>query len=91
MRLSIEIETTLRNIAGMLGIISTKVGMGTLVDMLRGREILTDRWLITALHFFRRYRNELLHEGKTRDIQDAINVGRKVLAKLKQIQKELTR
>jgi hypothetical protein len=88
MRLSIEIETTLRNIAEKSGLRHTKVSMGMLVNMLRRKEIITDHWLIEALHFFQIYRNELIHEGKTSDLHEAINVGGMVLAKLRQIQKE---
>jgi len=88
MRLSIEIETTLRNIAESAGFSRVKVGMGQLTRMLQQKQIITDSWLINALHFFRKYRNELIHEGKTSDIQEVINVGREVLAKLRQIQKE---
>lgn len=89
MRLSIEIETTLRRISELSGLIHTKVGMGQLTRMLRQKEILTDRWLLNALEFFRVHRNELIHEGKTSEIQNAINVGQDVLAKLRQIEKEL--
>lgn len=89
MRLSIDIETTLRDIAERVELRRTRVGMGALVDMLKQRGILKDPWLLDSLHFFREHRNELLHEGKTSDVKDAINVGRKVLAKLRQIQKEL--
>lgn len=88
MRLSIEIEKTLRNIAESYGFSHLKVGMGQLTRMLQKKEIITDQWLIEALYFFRRHRNELIHEGKISDIQEAINVGREVLARLRQIQKE---
>ena len=89
MKLSIEIETTLRDIAKLSGMVTTKVGMGQLIQMLRQREILTDRWLLTALQFFRAHRNRLIHEGKTDDIMRAIDIGRIVLAKLRQIRNEL--
>lgn len=88
MRLSIEIETTLRTIAESAGLSKPKVGIGQLTRMLQQKQIITDSWLINALHFFRKYRNKLLHEGKTSNIQEAISVGREVLAKLRQIQKE---
>lgn len=88
MRLSIEIETTLRNIAESAGLSETKVGIAQLTRMLQHKQIITDSWLIRALHFFRKYRNDLLHEGKTSHIQEAINVGRVALVKLRQIQKE---
>lgn len=88
MRLSIEIETTLRAIAESAGVSRLKVGIGQLTRVLQQKQIITDPWLIDALHFFRIYRNDLIHEGKTRDIQEGISVGREVLAKLRQIQKE---
>lgn len=86
MKLSIEIETTLRSIAEHSGISPAKVGIGRLNQMLRQKEILTDSWLLDALHFFQIHRNELIHEGKTDDIEKAIDIGRKVLTKLREIQ-----
>jgi hypothetical protein len=91
MKLSIDIETTLREIAEsqkdyIEKYKGRKVGMGQLVGFLRRREIITDKWLLDALHFFRVHRNELLHEGKTDDIEKAIDVGTKVLAELRDIQ-----
>jgi len=88
MRLSIEIETTLRAIAESAGVSRLKVGISQLTRVLQEKQIITDPWLIDALYFFRIYRNDLIHEGKTRDIQEGISVGREVLAKLRQIQKE---
>jgi hypothetical protein len=88
-RLAIEIETTLRSIAESSGIINTKVGMGQLIQMLRHREILTDKWLLNALRFFQVHRNELIHEGRTDDIRNAIDVGRRVLAQLREIQRHV--
>ena len=88
MRLSIAIEITLRNIAESAGITKLKVSMAELTRMLQKEEIITDPWLIDALHFFRRYRNDLIHEGQTQNIQAGISIGREVLAKLRQIQKE---
>lgn len=87
MKLSIEVETTLRSIAESSGISRTRVTMGELIRMLRQKEVLTDNWLLNALHFFQTHRNELIHEGKTEDIEKAIDVGRTVLAKLREIQK----
>lgn len=87
LRLSIEIETTLRSIAESKGLVRIKVGLGQLTRILQQKQIISDPWLIDALHFFRKYRNELIHEGKTADIEAGINVGREVLVKLKQIQK----
>lgn len=89
MRLSIEIETTLRRISEMSRLPHTKVGMGQLIRILQQKEILTDQWLLKALDFFRMHRNELIHEGKTSDIEEAIDVGQTVLAKLRQIEKDL--
>lgn len=86
-RLSIEIETILRDIATSTGIKNPKVSMGMLVRYLQKDYVLTNRWLIDSLDFFRQYRNELLHEGKTDDIEKAIDLGREVLVHLKQIQK----
>ncbi len=86
MRLSIEIETTLRTISEQAGLKRTKVGIGQLTRYLKSREIITDSWLINALYFFQQHRNELVHEGKTEDIQKAIDIGRSVLAYLKDIQ-----
>jgi hypothetical protein len=91
MRLSIEIETTLRNIAELSGLTDIKVGLGQLTRMLQQKEIITNQWLFAALQFFQVHRNELIHEGKTSDIQQAIDVGRLTLAKLRQIQKEIKR
>lgn len=88
MKISIEIETTLRDIAESLGLKGTKTSMSRLIDMLRQKEILTDAWMLDALGFFRNHRNELIHEGKTEDIKEAIKVGKTVLARLRQIQKE---
>lgn len=87
-RLSIEIEKTLRNIAKSTGLSRLTVGMGQLIQILQREQIIIDPWLIDALHFFRRYRNALIHEGKITDIETGINVAREVLAKLKQIQKK---
>jgi hypothetical protein len=87
MRLSIEIEKTLRQIADESGIPQSKVGMGQLLQFLQTKEVLTDRWLIDALHFFQKHRNELVHEGKTSDIEKAIEIGQSVLAYLKDIKK----
>lgn len=94
MKLSIDIETTLRNIAESMQKYNEKyngrkVGMAQLIDFLRGQEVITDKWLIEALHFFRVHRNELIHEGKTDDIAKAIDVGTRVLAELKVIQGNL--
>ena len=86
MRLSIEIETTLRDLAESSGIKNTKVSMGMLVRYLQKEYVLTNRWLIDSLDFFRQYRNELLHEGKTSEIQKAIELGKEVLVNLIQIQ-----
>lgn len=83
-KLIIQIETTLRSIANASGLPS-KVGLGQLINMMYHKEILTDKWLISALNFFREHRNELVHEGKTEDIKSAISVGKTVLAKLLEI------
>jgi hypothetical protein len=88
LRLSIEIEKTLRSIAESKGLIRTKVGLGRLTWILQQKQIISDPWLIDALSFFRKYRNKLIHEGKTTDIEAGINIGREVLVKLKQIQKK---
>lgn len=93
MKLSIDIETTLRNIAESLQKYNEKyngkkVGMAQLINFLRGEGVITDKWLVEALYFFRVYRNELIHEGKSDDIAKAIDVGTKVLAELKEIQRE---
>lgn len=88
MRLSIAIEITLRNIAESAGITRLKVSMGELSRILQTEGIIADPWLIEALDFFRRHRNDLIHEGKAQDIQAGIDIGREVLAKLRQIQKE---
>lgn len=90
MKLSIEIETTLRHISELSDFHHTKLGMGRLIRMLRQKEILTNKWLLKALEFFRVHRNELIHEGKTSDIEEAIDVGQTILVKLRQIEKELT-
>lgn len=92
MKLAIDIETTLRDIAESQKNYNEKykgrkVGMAQLVEFLRSREIITDKWLLDALHFFRVHRNELLHEGKTDDMAKAIDVGTKVLAEIREIQK----
>ena len=89
MKLSIEIETTLRSIAESSGISRTKVSMGMLIQMLVQKEILTDNWLLDALRFFQIHRNELIHEGRTDDIEKAIDVGRTVLAKLRELQQNI--
>ena len=89
MKLSIEIETTLRSIAESSGISRTKVSMGMLIQMLAQKEILTDNWLLDALHFFQVHRNELIHEGKTGDIEKAVDVGITVLAKLRELQQNI--
>lgn len=89
MKLSIEIETTLRSIAESSGISRTKVSMGMLIQMLAQKEILTDNWLLDALRFFQIHRNELIHEGRTDDIERAIDVGRTVLAKLRELQQNI--
>ena len=91
MKLAIDIETTLRDIAESQKTYSEiykgrKVGMAQLIEFLRSREIITDKWLLDSLHFLRVHRNELLHEGKTDDIEKAIAVGTKVLAELRAIQ-----
>jgi len=91
MKLSIDIETTLREIAEsrkdyIEKYEGRKMGMAQLVGFLRRREIITEKWLLDALHFFRVHRNELLHEGKTDEIEKAIDVGTKVLAELRDIQ-----
>jgi hypothetical protein len=88
-RLAIEIETTLRNIAKSSGLTVAHVGMGQLIQMLRRREILTDKWLLNALHFFQVHRNELIHEGRTDDIRNAIDVGKGALAQLREIQQRV--
>ena len=90
-KLAIEIETTLRSIAESSGITRTKVGIGQLVQMLAQKEILTDKWLLKALHFFQVHRNELIHEGRTSDIRDAIDIGRRVIAMLRDIQQQVQR
>jgi hypothetical protein len=89
MKLSIEIETTLRSIAESSGISRTKVSMGMLIQMLEQKEVLTDNWLLDALRFFQIHRNELIHEGRTADIEKAIDVGRTVLAKLRELQQNI--
>jgi hypothetical protein len=86
MKLAIEIETTLRTIAEQSSLSRTKVSMGMLVRMLEQKEMITDKWLLEALHFFQIHRNEVMHEGKTEDVRDAIEVGRQVLARLRDIQ-----
>ncbi len=48
--------------------------------MLRYKEILPDKWLFCALHFFRIYRNELLHKCKTDDLAEADDVGVRAFA-----------
>ena len=88
MRLAIEIETTLRALAESAGITRLKVGMGQLTRMLQKSQIINDPWLIKSLLFFTDSRNALLHEGKTTDIKNGIILGREVLTKLRQIQKE---
>lgn len=88
-RLSIEIEKTLKSIAEASGLPS-KIGLGQLIQMMSRKEILTDKWLIDALLFFRVHRNELVHEGKTDDIMLAIDVGKTVLAKLIELKKKTT-
>jgi hypothetical protein len=90
-RLSIEIETTLRSIAESSGMTHTKVSTGMLIQMLTQREILTDKWLLNALRFFQIHRNELIHEGRTDDIRTAIDVGKRVLAQLREIQQHVQR
>lgn len=52
MRLSIEIETTLRAISEKTGLKMIKVGIGQLTRYLKKRQIITDSWLINALNFF---------------------------------------
>jgi hypothetical protein len=91
MRLSIEIETTLRSIAELSGMTNTRVMMGQLIRVLTQQQILTDRWLLNALRFFQTHRNELIHEGRTDDIREAIDVGRRVLEQLREIQQNLQR
>jgi DNA-binding transcriptional regulator GbsR (MarR family) len=89
MKMAIEIETTLRNIAEQAGLSRTKVSMGMLVRILQQKELITEKWLLEALRFFQSHRNELIHEGKTDDIRDAIDVGREVLAKLREIEQTI--
>ncbi len=88
MRLSIDIETTLKDIAETSGLRRTKVGMGRLIRMLRQKEVITDRWLLDALSFFQKHRNELIHEGTTTDLEKAISIGSSALAELKEIQRK---
>ena len=88
-RLAIEIETALRKIANSSGLTIAHAGMGQLIHMLRRKEILTDQWLLNALHFFQVHRNELIHEGRTDDIRNAIDVGKKALAQLREIQQRV--
>jgi hypothetical protein len=90
MRLSIEIESTLRQIAENLGMKQSKVGIGQLIRFLKREEALTDNWLINALQFFQKHRNELVHEGRTSDIEKAIEIGQSVLAYLRDLQKSAT-
>lgn len=90
-RLTIEIEITLRSIAELSGMTLTRVSTGQLIQMLTQKGILTDRWLLSALRFFQTHRNELIHEGRTDDIRDAIDVGRRVLGQLREIQQHLQR
>jgi hypothetical protein len=90
-RLAIEIEITLRSIAELSGMTLTRVSTGQLIQMLTQKGILTDRWLLSALRFFQTHRNELIHEGRTDDIRDAIDVGRRVLGQLREIQQHLQR
>ena len=87
-QLSIEIEKTLRKIGKSYGIQNLKKSMGYLTRNLQKKQIITDKWLINALDFFRVYRNELLHEGKRDNLLEAIDVGEEVLARLKQIEKK---
>ena len=86
MRLSIEIETTLRAISEKAGLEHPKASMLELSRFLQDRGLITDSWFIDALRFLRMHRNELVHEGKTTDVQKAIDIGRSVLAKLREIQ-----
>lgn len=86
MKLAIEIETTMRAIAVAAGMQNTRVPLGQLIQMLRNKEILTDRWLLNALAFFQTHRNELIHEGRTEHIRSAIDIGREILAHLRDIQ-----
>lgn len=90
-RLAIEIETSLRRIAELSGMTHTRVSMGMLIQILRQRKILTDEWLLNALRFFQVRRNELIHEGRTDDIRAAIDVGKRVLAQLREIQQQVQR
>lgn len=89
MKLSIEIEITLRSIAESSEISRTKVSMGMLIQMLAQKEVLKDNWLLDALRFFQIHRNELIYEGRTDDIEKAIDVGRTVLAKLRELQQNI--
>lgn len=91
MRLSVEIETTMRSIAQTSGLAPSllKVGIGSLNRMLRQAEIITDPWLINAIQFFQTHRNALVHEGKTTDVKAAIEIGSVVLARLKEIKKRI--
>ena len=63
--------------------------MGVLTRYLQQKQIIVDRWLLDALRFFQIRRNELVHEGKTTDIEKAIDIGQTVLIQLKNIQDNL--
>lgn len=89
MKLSIDIETTLRRIAEVIGVKRLKVSIGLLVRELRVRAIITDEWLLGALDVFRKYRNELIHEGRTTDIEHAIDTGILIIAQLRKIEEQL--
>ena len=89
MRLVIDVEITLRRIAEISGVRNLRVSMGRLTSELERNRIITDKWLLNALDFFRKYRNELLHEGKTTDIEVAIDIGSTILAYLKDIEENL--
>lgn len=82
LRLSIEIEKTLRNLAILTGIKESRVSMRQLLDYLIQNKTITDKWLIEAIIFISHNRNLLAHEGTVIDIKKAINIGKEVLSHL---------
>jgi hypothetical protein len=79
--LSIEIERRVRKLA-VSHEIPKQLGLKQLIDELMRRQIITDTWLYNALNFFRQRRNQMVHEGKTEQIQSAIDIGRTILNEL---------
>ena len=83
LQLSVAIENKLAGIAARNGL--EKQSFNEVMNQLKRREVLTDRFVLDGLKFFREQRNALVHRAKAPEIDKAISVGRILLAKLEQI------